>query len=373
MGLASGCDKGPRRRELPAEPAPQRRPNPAPAASAEQQLEVTDVDPTAPAGDLASELDGFTTQRDCVSKHRVQDPVVADALDALGYDSFVGDACRSLHAMKERSHAPCHEILSSAVRARCEANVAMLVGDESLCPLRERVAGVPEHDPVCLAVARRDVRPCAAFVGFDRAACEGLVARDIARCGTDPRCRRNVARWKSSLPVPKGEAHASSTVELTVRSVDPEADGGMRVSTHTLVSEAEAGALLVKRGGSILVLLGDLLPFPSSDPHAGFALDLPDAARPKVTLKGAKPRVTVRLPPSTVLELAHRGIVEVEVVSLTEVPNTPVELKVTAEVGERPNTRHVELRVHTWVRDVARPPPRPGPDPSPFTVMPPEP
>ena len=369
-----GCEGRPRRRELPPEPAPQKvRAPTSSAAVAELPIEVGDGDPAAPAGDLAAELEAFTTMRDCVTKHRVEDPVVADALDAMGYDSFVGDACRSLRAMKEKTFAPCREVLASAVRDRCESNVAILVGDESLCPLRDRVAGVPEHDPTCLAGARRDVRPCAAFLGFQRAACEGFVARDVSRCGTDPRCRRHVTRWKSSLPVPKGEAPLPSGVELTLRALDPTADAGVRDETHALVAEAEAGVLLVKRASGTQVLLGDVLPLAGSEVRAGFLIELPDTSRPKALLKGGKHKVTLRLPPSTVLEAAPRAAIEVEITSLTEVPNTPVQLKLSVDVGERPNLRRAELTVRTWVRDVARPPARPVSDPSPFTTLPPEP
>lgn len=336
-------------------------------------MEIDDQDPSGPPGDLAEEIAAFVSVRDCVTRHRVQDPLVADALDGLGYDGFVGDACRSLWALKERSHAPCREILSSAVRERCEANVAMLVGEESLCPLRERTAGAPQHDPTCLAAARRDVRPCAALVGFGRAACEGLVARDVARCGTDPRCKRQVSRWKSSLPVPKGEAPVSSRVELVVRSLDPEADGGAREERHLLVTEAEAGALVIRRQGALQVMIGEVLPLPSSAPRAGFLLELPDAPRPKLSVKGVKQRVTVRLPPGTVLELAPRSVVDVEIASLSEVPGTIVDLSVSASVGERPGLRRAELHVRTWVRDVARPPPRQPLDASPFTALPEEP
>lgn len=374
VALAPGCDGRPRRREPPV--AASRAPvalRPPAAASVEQPLEIDDGEPVAPPGDLAEEIAAFASQRDCVAKHRVQDPLVADALDGLGYDGFVGDACRSLRALKERGIAPCREVLSSAVRERCETNVAVLVGEESLCPVRERVSGFPEHDPVCLAGARRDVRPCAAFVGFERAACEGLVARDVSRCGTEPRCKRRVARWKSSLPVPRGEAPVPSRVELIVRSLDPGVDGGARDERHELVAEAEAGALVVRRPGSLQVLIGEVLPLPSSTPRAGFALELPDAPRPRLVVKGAKPRVTVRLPPGTVLELAPRAAVDVDVASLSDVPGTIVELSVSADVGERPNLRRVELRVRTWVRDVTRPSPRAPVDPSPFTTLPPEP
>ncbi len=367
--LVLGCNGRPRRRgpigETSRAPV---APVAPPVASVEQPLELDDADPLAPPGDLGEEIAAFTSMRECRARHRVTDPLVTDALDGLGYDAFVEDACRSLRALKERATTPCHEILSTLVRERCETNVAMLVGEEALCPLRERVTGFPEHDPVCLAGARRDVRPCAAFVGFERAACEGLVARDVSRCGTEPRCKRRVTRWKSSLPVPKGEAAIPSRVELTLRSLDPSADGGAREVHHELVAEAEAGALVVRRAGALQVLVGDVMPLPSSTPRAGLALELPDAPRPKVVVKASKARVTARLPPGTVLELAQRAAVEVEIASLSDVPGTIVELTASADVGERPNLSRLELRVRTWVRDVARPAARGPADPSPFAA-----
>ena len=128
--------------------------------------------------------------------------------------------------------------------------------------------------------------------------------------------------------------------------------------------------LLVKRASVTQVLLGDILPLAGSEVRAGFLLELPDASRPKAVLKGGKHKVTLRLPPSTVLDVAPRAAIEVEITSLTDVVNTPVELKISVDVGERPNLRRAELRVRTWVRDVARPPARPVADPSPFATLP---
>ncbi|MCS6901656.1 MAG: hypothetical protein RMJ98_18630, partial [Myxococcales bacterium] len=124
------------------------------------------VDPPPPAGDLAAEIEAFTDLKSCALRHRLGDPIVADAVEALGYDRLATDACRGIEALKRRDGGPCREVLSSALRRHCEAQVAMYTGQPELCPLTGRVLGVAEREPLCLAAARRDVRPCAALVGM---------------------------------------------------------------------------------------------------------------------------------------------------------------------------------------------------------------
>src|SRR6185503_300930 len=45
-------------------------------------------DPPAPGGDLLHDLEAFTTLDACARTHRITDPVVADAIDTLGYDTL---------------------------------------------------------------------------------------------------------------------------------------------------------------------------------------------------------------------------------------------------------------------------------------------
>lgn len=365
LGAVAGCKD--ERRELPKRPMPSAFPRAsspnAPTLAELPPLEPGDpqVDPPGPAGDFAEEIARYTDLRDCVARHRITDPLLAEGVDAIGYDAFVTDACRGVEAAKTRSRVPCSAVLTTAMRKKCEAEAGMATGDETLCPLSERIAGVPEHDVLCLAAARRDVRPCAALLGHDRAACEGLVARDAARCGT-PACRRKVERWKNVLPLPVGKPPLASTASVEIRFEDPDAPGGMRTETHALPREAEAGLVLAKRGTMLAIAFGDPLPVGvRGETHGGFFVEVPESQRPKAAAKGIRTRVGVKLPSGLEEQLATRTAVEIEIRALSAEPNTPVDLTVVAVLGPKSAPRRTEWKVTSWVRDVVvveGPPPR---------------
>jgi hypothetical protein len=87
------------------------------------------LDPPAPPGDLKTELDEFTTVDACVQQRARLDPLVGDALDAIGYDTFLRDACRMLDAAKAQDDRRCEAIDASILRERCKATVAEIIGD----------------------------------------------------------------------------------------------------------------------------------------------------------------------------------------------------------------------------------------------------
>ena len=162
------------------------------------------------------------------SRARITDPVLADAIDALGYDTLTRDACRVLDALKAKDKQLCKPIASSPLRARCESNVAILVGDPRLCPL----AGLGKgdlRDPLCLARASRDERLCAAMISSERASCKAMVSGRADECHGDESCVRQVERWKSVLEKPA--PHTPFTSRLHVE-ITP--DKGTAESTETL-------------------------------------------------------------------------------------------------------------------------------------------
>lgn len=358
-GLASGCrdpwEKPPRRR---VEPAPVASVDTSPARSSERLAPAVESDPVGPAGDLASEIAAFTDLKDCVARHKLSDPLVVDGLDAIGYDAFLTDGCRGLWAMKVRSVAPCAEVLASSVRRRCEAGVAMAAGDEALCPTMERVLGVPEPEPTCLAAARRDVRPCALLDGIERAACEGLVARDVSRCGTAERCIRNVTRWRSVLPAVLGKTPYVGKIDVEVRVADDAADGGVRVDSLSLAREAAMGASLARKDRTLLVAVGETLAVPTlgGEVHGGLYMELPDATRPHAVLAAPRVRVVLRYPDGLVQEVTNKTNVDVHVLELTEEPNAPIKLRVEATVGHKTSPRRVVWNIDTWVRSLVKEP-----------------
>jgi hypothetical protein len=83
--------------------APKRRAEARPAASTGSSPdadggESASADPPALAGDLGADIEGFTTVDACVAAHAGVDPLVGDALEGIGYDTLLRDACRALEA-----------------------------------------------------------------------------------------------------------------------------------------------------------------------------------------------------------------------------------------------------------------------------------
>src|ERR1044071_6588769 len=62
---------------------------------AEAGIELA-VDPSPPSGDLKSDIESFTTLDACVRARAMADPLLGDAIEALGYDTLMRDACRIL-------------------------------------------------------------------------------------------------------------------------------------------------------------------------------------------------------------------------------------------------------------------------------------
>lgn len=198
--------------EASAQPRPE-GPAPAPAPPPEASLHApgpalgeapavsVELDPAGPPGDLAAEIESFVDLPGCVQRHKPTDPLLAEGLEALGYERFTWDTCRNIEALKLRRPEPCEAMLSSALRRRCLVNLATFTAEPSLCPLDEPAPGLPRHDIACLAAARRDLRTCSGLRNPARAVCEGLLVHDPTRCGTDDRCVRQIARWQNVLPV----------------------------------------------------------------------------------------------------------------------------------------------------------------------------
>lgn len=248
----------------PLRPAPSA--SPASTAAPDGGEGVTVVDPPAPAGDLEADIDGFTTVEACVVAHAGVDPLVGDALEAIGYDTLLRDACRTLGAARKRSTRPCDDILVSSLRARCVTTVAAIEGDADACPWDVPTRPERGRDPACLALASRDARPCMAVLQHvDRASCEAIVAHDPTPCARLPafdraRCERDVRRWKDVLPVAparSGPAPGAAHATATVAGLD---DGG--VGTPSI--DVAQGVVLVERFDGTHIVLGRALESGSS-------------------------------------------------------------------------------------------------------------
>jgi hypothetical protein len=154
--------------------------------------------PPPPSGDLAADIASFTTLDACVRQHASLDPLVADALGALGYDTFLKDVCRILEAAHTRSTAPCALIDASGLRIECSMVLAVTIHAPDDCPLR--VDGAPQlgRDPTCLAAASGEARLCAGELRDRRVRCEAIALSDDARCAPlgpgRGACARDVAQ-----------------------------------------------------------------------------------------------------------------------------------------------------------------------------------
>ncbi|MDP9035344.1 MAG: hypothetical protein M3O50_11095 [Myxococcota bacterium] len=164
------------------------------------------IDPPALPGELESEIRRFTSVDECAKQHAGIDPLVGDALEAIGYDTFVRDACRVLNAAKAKDTRPCDAIDASSLRAHCRATVAEVLGTPNACPW-----ATPDHpargrDPFCVAIASHDVRLCAGLgTAAGRASCEAIGGPSDSPCAElrsrveEERCARGAHRWRSAL------------------------------------------------------------------------------------------------------------------------------------------------------------------------------
>jgi hypothetical protein len=180
-------------------------------------LEVR-IDPPAPAGDLKAEIARFTTLDACVDGLARVDPVAGDALEAIGYDTFLRDACRVIDATKANDPSRCAAIEASSLEARCRATVAEVSGVPDVCPWESPSRRARGRDAKCLAIASREPRLCAGVTDpLDHATCDATLGRDRRPCaklrrpGEQARCTRDAERWMGLVePPPDGAKTVAS-------------------------------------------------------------------------------------------------------------------------------------------------------------------
>ncbi len=357
--VLSGCDRD--------EPVrPERGAPPAPVESVARALGIDAgevepaVDPPAAAGDLQAEIQAYTTLDACVEQRAHIDPLLGDALEAIGYDTFVRDACRVLDAAKARDARRCEGIDASSLRHQCEATVAAVVGNADACPWS--IPSRPEagRDAWCLAVAARDPRLCAAEeTSASRATCEATVRHDPAPCTKLPvkadqaRCRRDVERWRSVTPPPDASlaALAAPTGTLHVEGTDAGAPG----DTDLAATLARGVVLLDQLDGERFELGSTSAAGPgfiAASPHtlATFAAELfasADGKRVRVD------RVELSLPGHSPLATPlARSTLAAKIDKLEHARGGAVSLSLEGDLGDSTGTFHVRVQATTFVRDV---------------------
>ena len=365
--LATACakDEPPRPRDVPAA-------TPSAIASAlgvDAAAFAETVDPPAPAGDLHLEIERFTTLDACVKERSGLDPLLADALTAVGYDTFVVDACRVLDAAKGKDPKRCEPIAASSLRARCERVTAVAAADPDLCPwaIASRVAS--GRDPVCLALAMRDPRLCVAALRSERFTCEATLAKDEKRCDAQGRepdramCRREMRRYLALVAdKPEGAATASAplpaaSAKLELHVLDGTTDA-VAESTDVTEDVSRGVVLLVQRDGVRFDVgelrelgTGFIAPSPVLRPHVGLTLyaltGIKDARVEKAELgvPGA----------ATLLTPGQRASLHVTVTKLEPKRGGEVVLSIEGEMGSSPHGFKLRAQVATFVRDVVKP------------------
>lgn len=322
------------------------------------------LDPPAPSGDLAEELEHFVNVDTCVAQRAKLDPLVGDALSAIGYETFLRDACRLLEAAKDRKRDTCDRIDSSALRARCQSWVAMVSQAPDACPLQFEGLVTRGRDPSCVAIASREGRLCSGEPrAVSRATCTAMVARDPSKCDVllsnqRPLCRREVARWRGVLPPPlEGlDKLPSPRVKLSLRGISGTPDPLEK--EVELTSELARGAVIVTANERMRVELGTvgdsdaarIAASPQKKARVGLAMLLEpskDGVRPtmqrlELELPAEAPIVS---PPSTC-------DCRVTVARATPTRGAEVAFAVTGTLSSGTRSYDVSIEATTFVRDV---------------------
>lgn len=324
-------------------------------------------DPPAPAGDLKAELDRFVNVETCVKERANLDPLVGDAIRAIGYDTFLRDACRLLEAAKDKKRETCDRIDSSALRTRCQSWVSMVSQTPETCPLRFEGLASRGRNVTCIAVAGKDPRLCAAEArASGRATCSALASRDEAKCDVllpaeRPMCKREIARWKSvlapplsglpKLPTPRGKL----SVKGAAGTPDP------ATPTADLASELARGGVVVTsrdRARIELGMIGEsetsrIAPSPNRRARLGIAVLMEPGATPKDAPKPVLERLELEIPGQATLvhPLAKCDCrITTARVDRTRGGEIVIALTGTITLGARSYTIDVDLS--TFVRDV---------------------
>jgi hypothetical protein len=354
LALAACAEK----KTAPPDPTPSA---PAAALAIDASVLGEPSDPPAPAGDLKVELDRFVNVDTCVAERSRVDPLIGDALGAIGYETFFRDACRLLEAAKDKKRETCDRIDASSLRSRCRSWVAMVALTPDACPLQFEGAPARGRQTTCVAVAARDPRLCAGeALGARRATCEGLVLRDPGKCepllpSARAACEREVTRWKGVLlaplegltPIeaPKGKLSLRGATG-TSDPIQPEIDLAPDLA-RGLVAITSGGRVRVELGSFVESEIARMAATPQKRLRLGLAVVLEDAKRATVQkleleIPGEAPIVS---PPGT-CECTVSGL------TAAQKRGDPVAFKLEGTLSSNGRNYKIAADVTTFVRDV---------------------
>jgi hypothetical protein len=310
-----------------------------------------------------------------VRTRAIADPLIGDAIDSLGYDTLVRDACRILLALKDKNVAACKAIASSALKGRCETYAAVIAKDPNLCPLSGEGARLATRDPTCLARANRDERLCAATLPSDRSRCRALVLGRTSECGQNPSCVREVDRNRSLIEKPENRPPIASRLHVEIA---PDTPKGEERRSFDLDEVAAAGAALRVVGDKVRLSVGtpknvSWPPSPNgplASPRVFVELSLPSrsaeasargASRKKtasgsgVALGATDLRLDLLVPKIGLLSALTGAESKVEVRQLSTVVGEPIRFVLTVPLRDATNMFTVMLDVDTFVRERSGP------------------
>ncbi len=327
------------------------------------------VDPAAPAGDLRSELDHFTTVDACVKERRLLDPLVGDALDAIGYDTFLRDACQVIDAAKAADPKRCQGIDASALQDHCRATVAEVGGNPDGCPWRFATQPTRGREAACVAIASRDPRLCAAESDSRaRATCEAVIAGSSAGCRLlfshqeRDRCARSVERWRAVLPRPDAGRKEPDGGGPLVTEGTLRVEGAGNGALADLRPALARGVVLVEQRNGVRVVVGPLtddgpgfvVPPPQVSPTFGLEIFVPSApisadgaprieraelimpSRPALATPGVESSLSLRL---EAFDVSRGGAIKIVV---------------AGDLGGHDTGVHLRAEEATFVRDVVK-------------------
>jgi hypothetical protein len=377
LGIAiaslTACDRRPSAAELLAAHPPPPAVPAAPIADASDPASPVAIDPPSPPGDLKGDVDAFTTLDDCVRSHSRLDPLIGDAIEAIGYDTLIRDACTVVAAAKAGDARRCNAIDVSALRERCVSTVAALAQKPDVCPWQNPDRPLLGRDAACVAIASRDPRLCAgAAEEVDRATCVAIAGRDVAACAKLARssdrlrCDRGAARWRTSISgtPPKNTSASEGTLHLETLYGGPGADVDFarELAGGVVLEEQRKGARLAfgrPRGEGLDRLVSPTdrhdevaleLEVPPSDPNKS-DVRLVRIERFDVVVRGVLYSLVVT--PRTAG--AGDSSLSAKVTSFERTRGGRIELSIEGVFGDGPHATKGRLRIATFVRDVVRP------------------
>lgn len=320
------------------------------------------VDPGRPAGDLKSEAEKFSTVEACLAEHGRADPVVSDALDHMGYDTLVRDACTVLLAVKKKDPKECTGIDAGAIRTRCRSLVAITLGKPDMCPLRYESKSDLGREAQCVAAAARTPALCMGEDKRARPSCDAVVSRDATKCKSftldeeKSRCTRESQRLASTLeggtPLFADLAEGKGTLEIhgdsgTPDPQDTKLDLATDVATGVVLVQERKGTRLRFGSTEANITVKAVAP----EVRTAFGVTLGVSLTGDVEVREAHlsvPGGTSMTCPSVKCELKAKlvgGKLEVR-------RGAPVALTLEGTVGVAPHAYKISVDVKTFVRDV---------------------